>query len=731
MFSRKGESAYVALAAVVSVSIIGAASRLGDAAEATLRIRASEKWPHRIPRYITGKFCEHLGFNIYHGMDAQILHNPTLAVYPFSAGDDESPDGGVQFYWQMDEIGRRIRRAAPGYGWPETAIEHLIEDYENGLACWWMLQGPREAVRVSPDNGKYGQRAQRVEVSAAGQGIAQWTYLPLHRVRQYEFELIARSPDLSSLTVSLTGPESETPCAEATVGGLSNNWKTLSGTLQMPVGLPDDAPYKFAVTANAAGQFVIERVLLRPADHIGGADPDVIRLLKESRLPILRWPGGNFVSNYHWEDGIGPPEQRPTRPNYAWGRDEPNLFGTDEFIAYCRVVGCDPMICVNAGSGTPDEAARWVGYCNGSVDTPMGALRAANGHPEPYNVHHWEIGNELWGRWQYHWTTPKGYVDRYRNFVKAMLAADPNITVYACGAPVIWNQGWDDWNRVLVEGAAAQLKRITVHPLIGGAVPADTDPMDVYRDFMAVPDVLEQRYAVLRQLMEDAGIEEPRLAITELQLFARIGRPSSPDAPRRLTRENLVTRRMIAEALYDVLIYHASVRLAPFVDMVTHSATINHGAGMRKIRERVYAEPAHYAQTMFTALAEAAPVEIELTAPTEHAPMVLPDLKRTVSDHTYKTVDALAAMATDGSLLISIIHRGTENPIRLAVTIDGFNASEHAELQTLAAELPWIGNTFDEQDRVTPKNSTAEVRDNRFTLDLLPYSFVLVRMPSE
>src|SRR5206468_5093319 len=111
-----------------------------------------------------------------------------------------------------------------------------------------------------------------------------------------------------------------------------------------------------------------------------------------------RWPGGNFVSTYHWEDGVGPLDSRPTKANFAWGALELNTFGTDEFISFCRAVGCEPMICVNAGSGTPEEAARWIEYCNGPATSPMGKLRAANGHPEPFHVKHWEVGNELWGK---------------------------------------------------------------------------------------------------------------------------------------------------------------------------------------------------------------------------------------------------------------------------------------------------------------------------------------------
>ena len=240
-------------------------SRAGDATlKVTLRIQAHKRSPHQIPKYITGKFCEHLGFNIYHGMDAQILHNPTLAEYPFCV-PGTSPDGVAKFHSNHDEIEKLIRQGAPSFGWPQETIADMSSDWRGGLACWWTLEGKREDVRVSPDVRGPRHRAQRVEVKAAGQGIAQWTYLPLHRVRKYEFELIARSPDMSSLTVSLGGPRRGKADAKAKVKGLSDEWKTFTGSLELKGDITTDASYKFAITADAAGQFLIERVLLRPA----------------------------------------------------------------------------------------------------------------------------------------------------------------------------------------------------------------------------------------------------------------------------------------------------------------------------------------------------------------------------------------------------------------------------------------------------------------------------------
>jgi alpha-N-arabinofuranosidase len=691
--------------------------------KANLVVYPREKSAHPIPRYITGKFCEHLYFNITNGMDAQILKNPTLSEYFFSTGQ-ESPDGVATFHFDHEEITRRIRNGAPRWGWPQNEIDALAQSWKSALACWWTKVG---SVETSPDTGPYKGRAQRIRIQTAGEGIAQWTWLPLHRTRKYQFELQARSPDITKLTIAVFEPSGETICTQQTVSGINTQWRKFSGSLEIPDNLSPEKSYKFAVIGDKSGQLLLDSVLLYPADHINQADPDVIRFLRESHLPILRWPGGNFVSGYHWKDGIGPIERRPTLPNYAWGQQENNFFGTDEFIAFCRAVGCEPMICINAGSGTLQEAADWVEYCNGSVDTPMGKLRAANDHPEPYNVKHWEIGNELWGKWQYYWTTAEGYVDRYRQFVTTMLKADQNITLYACGAPVFWGKHWND---TLITKSANILRHTTDHPLIGGRVPADTDPLDVFRDFMAVPEVLEQKWTDLEKSMQQAGIKESRLAVTELQMFARIGQPSSSDAVRKLNHDTLVSPATQAEALYDVLIYHTAVRLAPFVEMITHSATVNHGGGLRKERERVYANPCHYAQAIFAAFSDATPVKVELSCSAKEAPIVLPDLKNVASKWTYKIIDSIAALAPDGSLLISIVHKGTDESIDLEIIIKDFEVDKEVEIQTLVSDKPWLGNSLENPERIIPKETVSLIKNGKMNLSIKPYSVVCIRVPS-
>ncbi|MEW5869266.1 MAG: alpha-L-arabinofuranosidase C-terminal domain-containing protein [Chloroflexota bacterium] len=194
--------------------------------------------------------------------------------------------------------------------------------------------------------------------------------------------------------------------------------------------------------------------------------PDTLALIQALRPPLVRYPGGNFASGYHWEDGIGPKEQRPPRFDQAWNAPESNQVGTDEFMAFCAKVGCDPFLVVNDGSGTPEEAARWVAYCNQPAQSEQGQRRAANGQAAPYNVHLWGVGNEVWGEWQIGHTGPQAYTARLRQFAQAMRQADPTIRIVAVGSGVLSDAPDDPgriWNRAVLEGAGDLIDDLSFH----------------------------------------------------------------------------------------------------------------------------------------------------------------------------------------------------------------------------------------------------------------------------
>ncbi len=698
--------------------------------QANLTVETAQRAPHAVNPWLWGKFCEHLGANIYHGMEAQILFNCTFAKWRFSAGDNH-PDGGVREESDREKIEQRIVAAAQRYAWPDA--QPLIDAYFDGGAYGWFHIGDREGVRLSPDLGPHDGRSQRVEIlrparqiavesaPESGYGIGQWTYLPLHRIRKYHFRVVVRAVEpctlaltLAAVTAPETGVRTEITVEEA--------WQTLTGTLHLPDTAPEAALYQLAVTGVDPAHVLIDRILLYPADHVGGADPEIIHQLKAAHLPLLRWPGGNFVSGYHWRDGVGPIDARPTLPNPAWEGLEFNLFGTDEFLAFCRAVGCEPLICVNAGNGSAEEAAAWVEYCNGGPDTPMGQLRAAHGHPEPYNVKYWEIGNEIYGRWQVGWTTAAGNVDRFRRFRAAMVAVDPSLQLLGCG---YGNEPNSEWNHQLVEGAGAALHAITDHILTGGSVGADTDPIELYHAFMGYPAVLEERYQDLRARMLAAGNPSPHLAITEQQLFAHFQGEVRPEGT--LTPALVPRPDTIAEALFLALIVNTCIRLGDFVELLTHSATVNHGGGLRKERERVYANPVHHAHALGHVLAGGTPVPVKLaceTFATEHSFAHIPP------HADVPVLDGMAVITEAGDLALLLVHRSaTCGPVELAVTWADFQAQGSAQVVTLQGASWHSRNTLDNPNEVVPQVVEVDVpAGDKLALQLPPYSLTLVTL---
>ncbi|KAK3192060.1 hypothetical protein K4F52_001687 [Lecanicillium sp. MT-2017a] len=195
-----------------------------------------------------------------------------------------------------------------------------------------------------------------------------------------------------------------------------------------------------------------------PLSDENGFRKDVIEALKELKMPIVRYPGGNFVATYHWQDGIGPKEQRPKRRDLAWINTESNEFGTDEFMRWCEVVGTTPYMCLNFGTGTLDEALGWIEYCNGTGDTHYANLRRKNGRDEPYNVRYWALGNEVWGPWQVEQMTKEDYARKAYQWAKAIKLLDPSVELILCG-----ETGFSSWDHHVLK----ECVKVDVHGLGG------------------------------------------------------------------------------------------------------------------------------------------------------------------------------------------------------------------------------------------------------------------------
>lgn len=194
-----------------------------------------------------------------------------------------------------------------------------------------------------------------------------------------------------------------------------------------------------------------------------GYRKDVMKLVKELKVPVIRYPGGNFVSCYDWHDGIGPKELRPKRMDYAWASVETNEFGIDEFCRWAKKVGIEPMIAVNLGTGNIKDAGDLVEYCNHPGGTYWSDLRAKNGSPEPYNIKYWCLGNEMEGSWQAGHLSAEDYTKKALEAAKIMRWVDPSIKLVACGSSYEMLPTYMDWDRVMLTDLYKQVDYISTH----------------------------------------------------------------------------------------------------------------------------------------------------------------------------------------------------------------------------------------------------------------------------
>jgi len=322
----------------------------------------------------------------------------------------------------------------------------------------WSLFGPG-AARIESDDPLNSDACIALDASEGETGLQQSRF-SVRAGRTYVGSLWARGSAQGGLKVRLIAGDKT--IARRKLAVPSDNWRELKFQLRPQVS---DANATLQIAAPRGAQVALDQVSLMPRmwREAGGFRPDLLRAIGGLKPPIIRWPGGCFASPYRWKDGIGPQHKRRVTPRELWDDLDINSLGTDEFIAMCRKVGAEPLIVVNIGTKgwnadaeTHDflqDVLDWIEYCNGPADSKWGQVRAANGHPEPYNVKYWEIDNETWGM------GVDNYIAAVKNFAPAMRQADPSVKLAACGSG-----GFNlDWNRRVIEGCAELIDYLSIH----------------------------------------------------------------------------------------------------------------------------------------------------------------------------------------------------------------------------------------------------------------------------
>jgi len=284
---------------------------------------------------------------------------------------------------------------------------------------------------MDKDQPFVGEQSPRIELDpSTPHGIRQ-SRLALAKKKRYTGHVILRSTPGARVNVALIWGEGANDRQTIAFSALPGTYQKFPLSFTAKADTGDGT---FEITGTGSGNFHIGTVSLMPADNVEGFRPDTIALLRQLHSGFWRLPGGNFVSDFNWYDCVGDRDKRPPIFDYAWNAVQSNDVGMDEFMTLCRLIGVEPYITVNAGFGDAHSAAEEVEYMNGSVHTRLGAMRARNGHPEPYHVKFWNVGNEPYGTWELGRTDLKYYVIKHNEFARAMRKADPSITILASGA---------------------------------------------------------------------------------------------------------------------------------------------------------------------------------------------------------------------------------------------------------------------------------------------------------
>lgn len=247
-----------------------------------------------------------------------------------------------------------------------------------------------------------------------------------------------------------------------------------------------------------------------PLSDENGFRKEYVQQIKDLKVSSVRWPGGNFVSGHHWEDAIGPKDQRSATLDLSRHRMESNQMGTDEYVEFCKLVGAENFICINAGTGTIEDAAHWVEYCNAPAGTRYADLRVKYGHPDPYNVKYWALGNEPDGPWQLGHKNKEDYAKFAIEAAKTMRGADPDILLVAAGSsnyPLVTKDydpkdGWTDWNGYVLDQMAGTIDYISLHRYVFQVLRAIDEP--TFADQMSLGLEIDRIIEVTKGQIETA-----------------------------------------------------------------------------------------------------------------------------------------------------------------------------------------------------------------------------------
>jgi alpha-N-arabinofuranosidase len=608
-----------------------------------------------------GQFIEFMFEGVKFGLHAELLRNRSFEEHPSGIGlsrywerypDDRNDDYALNFNW--DDSVHYPERPGPE---PGTVQHSLRVDAGDG------------AIR------RHGLFQSRVPIRA---GV------------EYEGYLWLKTTDYKGgVSVALEADvENGTPYSETLLELVSGEWRKYAFRLRPR---SSDPLARFAIIFGGRGRVWVDQVSLLPGDAVKGVRRDVLDRVKALKPAFIRWPGGNVAQDYRWLWGAGPRDERPTWTNLSWKNElESGDFGTEEFIAFSRNVGAEPSLTVNVdGRGaSAEEAAGWVEYCNGAATTKYGGLRTAHGHPQPFNVKLWEIGNEIWGNWVRGHSDADTYARNFNRYVTDMRRIDPTIRVIAVGDNDM------NWNRAILRNAGPNIDYLAIHHYYGRHEMAGD-----LRNLMARPLFYEHFYQQLAQLLREVTPQrEIKLAINEWGLDLPVEQQYS-----------------MLSALYGARLMNVFERTKGLVAMSAVSDLVNGWPGgiIQSGRNQLFVSPVYLVNQLYSESLGEQLFSSDVVSPTF-------DSGREGKQVPY--LDVVASRSRDGKhLFVKAVNTDLTRALVTTINLQGAQVQPRGELATLNGASLESFNSFATPEAVHLTRKQV-VTGSKFEVTLPPHS---------
>jgi alpha-L-arabinofuranosidase len=435
-----------------------------------------------------------------------------------------------------------------------------------------------------------------------------------------------------------------------------------------------------------------------------GFRKDVIDATKKLGVSIIRWPGGNFSSGYHWMDGIGPRENRPKRKDLAWGDTEPNIVGTDEFMKFAQASGTAPYICVNLGTGTWDEARNWVEYCNAPTGFYYSDLRAKNGHPDPYHVKFWGLGNEIDGEWQMGHRNAEDYSKFALEAAKLMKWSDDSIKLIGSGSSN-YGDDWITWNKTVLTNLRDIIDYISLHHYSGNY---QKDYYQFMSSTLWVENVIKITEGLINEVRTQYKVEKPiYIAFDEYNVWYRA-----------FNEQKLEEHYDMQDVLVVAMYLNTFIRHANIVKMANMAQLVNVIAPMMVTGDKLWLQTIYYPLQLFAAHSKGYSLDVSVQCDT-------------YDQKEYKQIPYLDVSSSfnpeNGEVLVSVVNRNENKAIESLIVNQSGKLDNKATVYEINSPNLTDENSVQDQ-KVKSTQKDLNIKGDNFEYSFPAHSFTMIKL---